>query len=505
MKKNTVLTEKEYLTLCIYCDSILKERELSLTCHSIPSLHIIREHPLFLRKYSLFFKNNLSDRINLLVNLTYGWLCILSKSFFSRDILYSTTIDKGRKSELDFLFISHLLNEGYGDRSNDFYYDSVPYFMQQNGYNSAIGLINHTKNDKPSFFKNLNQRSIGFFLFSRNLSFISEISFFFKIVKEAIELLKIRRKTVAPFLKKVILSAIFDSFSKTAVNSLRIHRQVQHLVKEYNPKFVVVTYEGHAWERLAFAAARSSNSSVKCIGYQHSAVFRLQHAIRRSLAQRFNPDIIFCSGVVGKSKLDIAVGLKSIPKFVLGSNRSIDNFPIKNTKEFMNAKLDSCLVMPEDDISECNILFEFSIECAKELPNVKFIWRLHPLVTFSSLTKLNKKLRKLPSNVFLSNDTLADDIAKCNIALYRGTTAIVQAVGNGLKPIYLALHDEMTIDPLYEINPTANYVYQPADFKKRLDQSVAPEQALRIREYCVKMFQPISSEILLQQITKQNA
>ena len=302
--------------------------------------------------------------------------------------------------------------------------------MQQNGYNSAIGLINHTKNDKPSFFKNLNQRSIGFFLFSRNLSFISEISFFFKIVKEAIELLKIRRKTVDPFLKKVILTAIFDSFSKTAVNSLRIHRQVQHLVKEYNPKFVVVTYEGHAWERLAFAAARSSNSSVKCIGYQHSAVFRLQHAIRRSLAQRFNPDIIFCSGVVGKSKLDIAVGLKSIPKFVLGSNRSIDNFPLKNTKEFMNAKLDSCLVMPEDDISECNILFEFSIECAKELPNVKFIWRLHPLVTFSSLTKLNKKLRKLPSNVFLSNDTLAEDIKKCNIALYRGTTAIVQAVGN---------------------------------------------------------------------------
>lgn len=504
--KNIILTEKEYRSLCIYCDSILKDRAESLSCHAISFLHIIREHPMFLKKYNMFLKYNVFNRIALLVNLAFGWLSILSNSFFKRGSLWSSTVNKTK--DLDFLFISHLLNENYGDRDTDFYYDCVPYYIQEKGYNCAIGLINHTKHNKPSFFNDLNNKSIGFFLFSRFASFRSELSFFLKIAKEAIELMKIRQQTIDPMLKKVITSAIFDSFSRTSVNSLRIHKQVQHLVKEYKPKFLIVTYEGHAWERLAFAAAKSSNPSIKCIGYQHSTVFRLQHSIRKLLASKFNPDIILCSGLVGKNQLNEAFGLNSIPKFVLGSNRSIDISNNQNKLESLNHKTELynvCLVLPEGDIKECNILFEFSIECANELPDVKFIWRLHPLVTFNTLVKLNEKLRNLPNNIIFSKNTLADDIAKCNIALYRGTTAIVQAVGNGLKPIYLALHDEMTIDPLYEINPTANYVYQPADFKKRLDQSVAPEQALRIREYCVKMFQPISSEILLQQITKQNA
>ena len=42
--------------------------------------------------------------------------------------------------------------------------------------------------------------------------------------------------------------------------------------------------------------------------------------------------------------------------------------------------------------------------------------------------------------------TLEDDILRCRWALYHGTTAIVHAVVAGLRPIYLQLTGEMTID-----------------------------------------------------------
>ena len=75
---------------------------------------------------------------------------------------------------------------------------------------------------------------------------------------------------------------------------------------------------------VALAAARSAHPNVyMCIGYQHAAVFRLQHAIRRSLASANTiPIRILTAGEVsstptGKS----STGLEGIPISVLGSNR----------------------------------------------------------------------------------------------------------------------------------------------------------------------------------------
>src|SRR3989304_8570921 len=111
----------------------------------------------------------------------------------------------------------------------------------------------------------------------------------------------------------------------------------------------------------------------------------------------------------------------------------------------------TCLVIPEGLDTECNILSDFSIKCARVCPEVRFIWRLHPLVNWKYLSARNAKLKTLPKNIVLSQLTLDEDIGRCNWALYRGTTAIVQAVMAGLRPIYLQLPEELTVDPLYEL------------------------------------------------------
>ena len=59
--------------------------------------------------------------------------------------------------------------------------------------------------------------------------------------------------------------------------------------------------------------------------------------------------------------------------------------------------------------------------------------------------------RNITSNIVLSQATLEEDIAHSRWTLYRGTTAAIQAAVAGLRPIYLMLSDELTVDPLYEL------------------------------------------------------
>tara|TARA_B100000959_G_scaffold202148_1_gene211552 strand:+ start:17 stop:442 length:426 start_codon:yes stop_codon:yes gene_type:complete len=86
------------------------------------------------------------------------------------------------------------------------------------------------------------------------------------------------------------------------------------------------------------------------------------------------------------------------------------------------------------------------------MPGVKFIWRLHPLISFRDLTRKNNKLQRLPENIILSNSSIEKDIECSQFSIYRGSTAIITALSSGIQPIYLSLQDEMTIDPLFELD-----------------------------------------------------
>jgi hypothetical protein len=497
---NSKITEKEYHKLCNYCDYIMKERENSLVATSVSALHIIREHPQFMKKYQLLLNNTFSSKVKKICFIIFGWI---QNIFFSirrgKNVYLSPSLNGG---SLDILFISHMLNNEYGKKNIDFYFDTIPYLMQADGINSGIALINHTKTFKPSFFSRSNIAGVKLFLLTKQLTLRFEIRFIFDIIKEFFIIRKIRPKTKDSNFERLLMGVSYDCFTKNTINSLRLNEQIKFLVKKYNPKVMIITYEGHAWERIVMSAARESCPTIKCIGYQHSVVFRLQHAISRNLSARFNPDTILCSGLVGKRQLDKYESLKNIPKFILGSNRAI-KVDDKSHESDLNAKrgLETCLVIPEGDIDECNILFEFSINCARLYSHITFIWRLHPLVTFEKLIRRNKKMSKLPQNIILSSETLTHDIERCSSALYRGTTAVIAAAHKGLKPIYLAIEGEMSIDPLYEINNPSDYVYTEIDFKNMFDQHLTLDLYEKMKEYCSKMFQPLDYNILKHQFT----
>ena len=345
-------------------------------------------------------------------------------------------------------------------------------------------------------------------MLSASLNVREEIAIRFRLKKESLSLRRLAHKENPGLLRKVLIRASREALSNSSHAILRMFKQINTLVNDLKPKALIVTYEGHAWERIAFASARIISPEIKCIGYQHAALFRMQHAIRRNLAYNYNPDQILTAGEIGKVQLQASPGISEIPIKVLGSNRVFiakdwNGFFHQNTlhsNQFLNS---ACLVLPEGITSECFLLFEFSLACAKLCPEIQFIWRLHPLITFNSLIAQNAKLKDLPTNIVLSQATFEEDISCSRWALYRGTTAIIKAIQAGLIPVYLEVSDEMTIDPLYELENWKIKVTTSQEFqngiasKMDLIKNNFNKNEGYIKKYCESFFLPFNSQVVI--------
>lgn len=255
---------------------------------------------------------------------------------------------------------------------------------------------------------------------------------------------------------------------------------------------MITTHEGHGWERMAFFAAKKANPSIHCIGYTHAPLFEKQHAVKRPLAYAYNPDRIFTSGPIQKNQLEKSKVLK-IPINILGSarvNKVKTHNECKKTKNMKKFPI-SCLVIPEGIESEINLLFEFSLKCAQNFPDLKFIWRLHPLFSFKNLSVQNKIYNSLPDNIELSKKSLEEDFEMCQWVLYRGSSAVIQAVEAGLKPIYLHKPGEMKIDPIYEINHWREEVETPLELQQIMRNTIEfNDQFQQAVEYCEDIYVP---------------
>lgn len=501
------MNEEQYRSVCEACDRLLLMPDTTIERAAIMWLHIIREHPVFLDSYVDLFKSIsnicvIQRRWKRVVRNKVGWCWQVVKSVYLGGLPWFDSTEL--PTQIDFLFVSHMTNLSQAGQTSDFYYGGVPDELVVQGYTASIVLINHTKYRGDHLVGKWGGCLVPRVLLSESLGFFKELKMRRHLAKESLQLKVFAKRQSPGLLQRVSQQASQEALSGGAQTALRIGEQIHALVVKYKPKVIVVTHEGHAWERVSFAAARSALPTIRCIGYQHAVLFRMQHAIRRKLASRYNPDQILTAGLISKIQLERAPDLGGVPISVLGSDRSlkkqmvaIDCAPIHGCTGML-----ACLVIPEGIASECHILFEFSLESARATPDILFIWRLHPLIDLSTLTTQNSKLRNLPENIQWSHATLAEDIARSRWALYRGSTAVVQSVVAGLRPIYLQVQDELAIDPLYELEDWRDSVASVFEFQQVIfaDAKIScfpPEVEIeRARRYCELLFTPFDVEAL---------
>ncbi len=480
------MNEEQYRELCEACDHVLLAPDSTIERVAIQWLHVIREHPVILANYVNLFAP--TKRVK---SIAHQWLRGLRNwAAWFRQLGRALCSDgqswfgpKELPGRIDVLFVSHLLNASHAGQVDDFYFGSLPNELIMQGRSVAIALINHSGQPSATLADKWKESTVPRVVLSSSLGILEEVDLLWRLKKESFRLRKLAKKETAGLFWKVLVRASQETLSSSSLTTLRMAKQIGALAAKLKPEVIVVTHEGHAWERLAFAAARSAVPELRCIGYQHAALFRLQHAIRRNLAGEYNPDHILTAGIAAKVQLERAPGLKGIPISVMGSNRSPTVATTSKpgcTRDHRQAKQPddpTCLVLPEGIASECHLLFGFSLACAQAFPEIQFIWRLHPVMTYESLVAQNSMLRKLPRNILLSQATLAEDFAQSHWTLYRGTTAVIQAVMAGLRPIYLHLPGELAIDPLYELEVWRTSVTNISEFGRtiRLDVDTCEE------------------------------
>ena len=89
--------------------------------------------------------------------------------------------------------------------------------------------------------------------------------------------------------------------------------------------------------------------------------------------------------------------------------------------------------------------------CIKNIDqNINYTFRLHPI--YKKKKEYLKLIKQYNYNIKLSVNDLNYDFKKNDFILYRGTAAVIDAINFGLKPIYLKTENEISIDPLFEIN-----------------------------------------------------
>mgnify|MGYP000327167379 CR=1 FL=1 len=490
------MKQQDFKELCDACDNVLLEDD-SVSRVAISWLHILKWDPGFLEKYnSLFLEINMRERARLfLLLLRYSGISLIRiiKGIWVRGFYVNKNL---QKCESDFLFISHLINKELIDKKNDFYFGDIPDDLNSFGYSSSIAMINHIgiKNYLiPEAFNKEFPRKI---VMLKSLSFFIEVKIYYFQILEALKLLIKRNKNNLH--NRISKEAAIQALSNTTANNLRLKIQISDLVRHVKPRFIMLTYEGHAWERLIFSEVRKIDPTIRCIGYQH-ALIKQQHAIYRDLGHNYDPDIIATSGVIDLDNLENKSKNTKIIKVNIGSSKKFLRASSYNHKDKLETT--TCLVLADGNLKESSRILSFASDLARLNPNVHFIFRLHPASDKKTLLKNNPALNKSKSNIIWSYSSLEEDFEMSNLALYRGTNAIFVAASYNVLPIFYGSERSTAIDPLSDIADiriSINETNQFFDILEAMDSTHYNELIKKILKYCNVKYSDLNIESLIR-------
>lgn len=488
---NKPITEEQYRRLCLACDSILTKPNSPPDTISVPWLHVIREHPIMLRNYRYLFDSEFSRS----VLKQFAFQSILGviagikagiRIFRSETSFWSSEISKLKS--YDVIVVSHLLTSDQLEKASDFYFETLPVDLINKGLSVLIVYVNHTSASQQELVRKSRRSSVPHVIIPQSLSNIAELEIDSRVKTQFRNFRERLCDAQNELESRILRRCCYEVKSTSTRQSLRISLALRDIVEACNPSAVITTYEGHPWERMIFRETRRINGNVRCIAYHHAAMFRLQHAARRPLGSEFDPDVLLTAGPHGLRHFRHSVLGRRVKLSVLGSNRRASN--VRRTPSNI------CLVIPEGILDECIFLFSFSVLCAQRFPSLQFLWRLHPLIDFADIVKYFP--RTLPPNITCSNNSLEVDVSVSRWALYRGSTAVVVAASYEVIPVYLEKEDELSINPLYEVEEFHPKVNSVEGFGKVVEGGISNPCCI---DYCKTFYSSFDSEALISHLS----
>jgi len=516
------VTEETYYRLTRICDRVLQHPDATLEWVAIPWLHIINEVPFVLSGYADVIdaletesddthrSDTTSEVLRRCHKTAYRF------AFLMRNLIRSiahphaqnldTTLPALKNGRVDVLIVSWLINIDHLAGSEDFYFGNLQAMLAAQGFSSLLVLRNQSGNATNGLLKKaVRTRPFQRLMLPDHTTVSKEFDFLRRCFRTRQKMQKAGIDVSDPSERRLFRRAGERVLSNEVVQNLRLHAQIQTLCRRTRPSIVMTLYEGHAWERCVYHAARRASPPGLCVGYQHTVLRKRSHALKRSLSPHhgFDPDIVLTVGEVTQWILEKSNALNGVKSIVFGTHRRTGD----DGALCVPRSESTVLVLPEGDGFECIYLFEFAIKCAERLPTVRFIFRTHPYFPIKRLVATEKWQIPKNGNIEISRrKKIEDDFSRTGYLLYRGSSTVIYAILSGLKPFYFARPNELNFDPIFELSTWRQDVYSVDDFIDKYQKDRNTETDTRIQQwekargYCDKYVQHIRKDTINKMI-----
>lgn len=378
-------------------------------------LFFIRRHDVFKDNYKFLGLFPLFQFILVMPIFLLHFLKYISLLFIN---LPFSLIKTNYQKLSDCLFITHSINDF---EEKDLYFPSWDQELK-----NEFGLLskNLCFDYSKKVFKDLKRKKI---YIPKYLNPVAEIKIFLSqlhlILLIIIKLFQAKDTQEV----SIYLKMISEVFSSSVINNIRFYKYLYKQFTFSKPKYLFITFEGHAWETLALIVAK--RFSVSVFAYQHSAIFSDQHSIFRNLPE-LHPDVICIPGSGYKhfyknfSRSKIAV---------TGSVRSFEFNP--EIKELG----DTILLLPEGIDSELFAFIDLASSAIEINNDLNFMLQLHPFHRTDKAINTIKamiKTKGIHERITINESDLTYDVFKSKIALYRGSSLIIKLLGWGAYPVF---------------------------------------------------------------------
>ena len=265
-----------------------------------------------------------------------------------------------------------------------------------------------------------------------------------------VRLLRLAKRSKDALVKRVARQASRECLSRYNIPFGFYYWIGKVAVQTWHPKAVITLYEGRGWEPCLRRGVKAADATCLTVGYQHTILLRHQAAMLRPMngaPPYAKPDIVLCLGP--RTQAMLAPGHAHAALIPFGTFRHVPEIShLRSPRPHQR----TVLVVPEGYIEEERLLFNCAMRAAQLLPHHRFIFRCHPVLPFEQVrSQLEQQPESLPNIEVSTRQMIAEDFARSSVVFYRGSSSVLYALMDGLKPVYL--YDESTpdVDPLFAL------------------------------------------------------
>lgn len=419
-----------YKKLLKNCDKILIKLGQRKYIYYLSSIFVTKYN--INNKSNVFFKERLFNFIRSIKSYIF-YIIHENNSYYSKSSIFN--------KKYDIIFISNKISQNKKEFYKDQYFGKIREKLLKKKLEILIIYRNFTSTSSKYLFGRFNLKK-NEILLSKTESVYKELIFFIIAIKEFLIIRFIIFFGIIKFDKNFISYLSLSKFLSICSN-LRQVNQIKEIIKKCNPRSVVITWEGHAWER-ALISELKKEIKLNTAGYQFTPVNNSHNSMFKIYKKYYNPDYILTSGKI-LTNYFIKKKFKKEKILTLGSVK-YKNYKIKK----LSPKKKIILVCPEGLISETEIMLKKISVVSKNNPDYQFIFRFHPIMTKVEIKKILKKNKiKFNKKIQISFDELKNDIKKSNYVCYRNSAVVFEAAKAGLIPIYLDIRNEVNVNPLF--------------------------------------------------------